>query len=257
MKVKKFLSAALVALMCVIALPIFFACSTPQGTKITTEKELKDAIATAQEEETDDELTFWLANDITIKEEDSYGSAICIKGKVTLNLNGKTITLKIENSERERSKRHGILIDDNSELTITGNGKITSEENDTSCLAVYGTDAKLTVENGTFIGCDEAVFVGEGTAIIKDGTFSALAAPLTNDYRFTLNVNDANGKNGTATIVVYGGVFKNYNPAESHSEDPAVNFVAEGYESVLVEGSETDYTVRQIQTTDNNEVVED
>ena len=40
--------------------------------------------------------------------------------------------------------------------------------------------------------------------------------------------------NSAAKILVYGGLFFKYDPAESLTENPAMNFVADGYESVIV-----------------------
>lgn len=46
----------------------------------------------------------------------------------------------------------------------------------------------------------------------------------------TLNCNDDAYKNGKANIVVTGGTFVNFNPAESYSEgSTAVSFVAADY----------------------------
>ena len=48
-----------------------------------------------------------------------------------------------------------------------------------------------------------------------------------------LNIKDAD--RGTSSIVVYGGKFFGFDPANNLSEGPETNFVAEGYKSVEVE----------------------
>ena len=50
---------------------------------------------------------------------------------------------------------------------------------------------------------------------------------------WTLNVKDADYKAGTAKIVVKGGSFKGFDPANNKAEGAGTSFVADGYESVL------------------------
>lgn len=52
------------------------------------------------------------------------------------------------------------------------------------------------------------------------------------EYEFVLNCYDANGKAGTAKIIVTGGTFVGFNPADNYAEGAHTNFVAPGYVSV-------------------------
>lgn len=121
-----------------------------------------------------------------------------------------------------------------------GNGKMVYDENtipdiekpiETSPYIIFGYfvyvayGGEAIINSGNFdsndVGC---VYVEKGTATINGGNFDATGENI----RFTLNLYDANGKNGTANIVVNGGSFVNYDPTQSNSENPVKNFVAPG-----------------------------
>ena len=67
-----------------------------------------------------------------------------------------------------------------------------------------------------------------GNALIEitGGTFIA-AKP-----EWTLNCKDADYKAGIANIIVKGGRFYKFNPANNSTEGPGTNYVAEGYQSI-------------------------
>ena len=164
----------------------------------------------------------------------------------TIDMNGKTIANTngvwdvVPNSWSLLSAQG-----ENVKLTITGNGTFKAKEND--CYAVDVQDgATVTIENGTFIGNIHAVYVYEGTANIKGGFYSVQQKyPDANKANeFVLNCYDANRANGTAKIIVTGGTFVNFNPADCKAEGENTNFVPAGY-SVISEkhGEDTWYTV--------------
>lgn len=70
--------------------------------------------------------------------------------------------------------------------------------------------------------------VAKGTLIVNGGFFQSYAG----DYRYILNCNDANHQNGTANIIVKGGTFVNFNPADCEAEGPHTSFVPAGYHVV-------------------------
>ena len=118
-------------------------------------------------------------------------------------------------------------------LTIKGNGVFKAKEND--CYAVDVQDGGVVViEDGEYVGNIHAVYVHTGTAIIKGGKFSVQQKyPQAGKAdEFVLNCYDANRKAGTASIVVYGGEFKNFNPADCYAEGAHTNFLAPGYKTV-------------------------
>ena len=164
--------------------------------------------------------------------------------ETTIDMNGKTIA----NITDVWSDNDWSLISaqEGANLTITGNGTFAAKEND--CYAVDVQDgATVTIENGTFIGNIHAVYVLEGTAYIKGGFYSVQQKyPDANKANeFVLNCYDANYKNNkSANIIVTGGTFVNFNPADCKAEGAGTNFVADGY-SVISEkhGEDTWYTV--------------
>ena len=163
--------------------------------------------------------------------------------ETTIDMNGKTIA----NTTEVWSGNDWSLISaqEGANLTITGNGTFQAKEND--CYAVDVQDgATVTIENGTFIGNIHAVYVLEGTAYIKGGFYSVQQKypDAAKADGFVLNCYDANRNAGTAKIIVTGGTFVNFNPADCWAEGPNTNFVAKGY-SVISEkhGEDTWYTV--------------
>lgn len=163
---------------------------------------------------------------------------------VTLDMNGKTLSNKTEIWDQSADKWSIISVRENGNLTITGNGKIDALEND--CYGIDVTDGgKLVIEDGEITGNISAVYVLEGSAEIKGGTYSIKQLDTNKDYAFTLNVLDKN-YNKTATITVTGGSFVNFDPAANAAEssDNTTNFVAKGYKTTPTkEGDKTIYTV--------------
>lgn len=159
-----------------------------------------------------------------------------------LDLNGKKLYNETPIWVKDMGKWSIISVRANGDLTITGNGTIHALKDD--CYALDVVDGgKLVIESGIFIGNVSAVYVLEGTAEIKGGEYSIQQLSSDKDYRFTLNLYDANGKAGTASIVVIGGTFHNFDPSDNLAENPKVDFVAEGYTSTLQEGNEDIYEV--------------
>ena len=153
----------------------------------------------------------------------------------TIDMNGKTIANTNDVWEKNPNSWSLISARENANLTITGNGTFAAKKDD--CYAVDVQDgATVTIENGTFIGNIHAVYVQKGTAYIKGGFYSVQQKypDAAKADEFVLNCYDANRANGTAKIIVTGGTFVNFNPANCQAEGPNTNFVADGY-SVISE----------------------
>ena len=168
------------------------------------------------------------------------------KKDITLNMNGKTIVNDIDLWEKGSAYNWSLVsAQKGSSLTIDGNGTFKAKEND--CYAVDVQDgSSVVIKNGTFVGNIHAVYVEEGTAIIEGGTYSVQQKyPDANKAdEFVLNCYDANREAGTAKIIVKGGTFINFNPADCWAEGAHTNFLAEGYKvKSEVKGSDTYYTV--------------
>ena len=184
-------------------------------------------------------------NAVTLGKDIAPTETITVSGKVksTLDLDGKTLA----NTEGIWSDNNWSLVSaqNGANLTITGNGTFAAKAND--CYAVDVRDGStVTITSGTFNGNIHAVYVLEGTAIIQGGFYSVQQKypDSAKADEFVLNCYDANRANGTANIVVTGGTFVNFNPADCQAEGKDTNFVADGYKVVTEpNGSDTWYTV--------------
>ena len=116
----------------------------------------------------------------------------------------------------------------------------------------------VNIRGGRFEAYTHVMYAEKGEINIYGGEFVMLGENADVDekghYKFLLNCYDANYQAGTARIKVYGGKFYNFNPAESYSEPSGpVNFVAEGYKSVMtIEDGIKVFTVVPNDTPDPN-----
>lgn len=148
----------------------------------------------------------------------------------TLNLGDLSISNK--NDIWSDSDWSLLSVRENSSLTITS-GAYIAKAND--CYAVDVQDGgHLVIEGGHYNGNVHAVYVLEGVAEIKGGTFEVQQKYPDADKadEFVLNCYDANRKNGTAKIIVTGGTFIGFNPGDCKAEGNGTNFVAPGYASI-------------------------
>ena len=153
--------------------------------------------------------------------------------EVVLDLNGKTIsnTTDIWNTA---ANDWSLLSVRGGSLTIKGAGTLQAKEND--CFAVDVMDGgKVVIEDGTYVGNAHAVYVFEGSVEIKGGKYSIQQpSGLSSPYGYVLNCYDANYKNGTAKIIVTGGEFVKFNPADCAAEGAHTNFLADSYKSTQI-----------------------
>ena len=170
---------------------------------------------------------------------------IAEKKDITLNMNGKTIANTSDIWDVAPNNWSLVSAQNGSSLTIDGNGTFKAKAND--CYAVDVQDgSSVVIKNGTFVGNIHAVYVLEGTAIIEGGTYSVQQKypDAAKADGFVLNCYDANRANGTAKIIVKGGTFINFNPADCWAEGEHTNFLASGYTvKSEVKGDDTYYTV--------------
>ena len=128
----------------------------------------------------------------------------------------------------------------NAELVIDGKGKLNQTfDSELGYLVRAAGNSKVTIKDGHFTAGLTAVQAGENAVVeIYGGYFEALTT--WKDKTWILNLID----NSNAKIIVYGGTFVNYDPSNSETEDPAKNFVAEGYKVVVTtEDGNKIYTV--------------
>lgn len=153
------------------------------------------------------------------------------------------------------------------DTVITNNGVITVSEDTAGDGVFMVTDGTLTLDgNGTINGLGKndynmAVWAKDnGKVVINNGYFTNVGAATENDPshfdlvyasgnaqieinggefkcetpKWTLNIKDKD--RATASIVVKGGKFHGFNPAECEVEGPNTNFVAPGYKVVEEDG---------------------
>lgn len=175
---------------------------------------------------------------VTLSDNVDFDRTIAVQpGKtMSVNLNGKTVkntTDLWENPSVPNSWSLFSVRGTDSKLTLSGDGEVIAKAND--CYAVDVQDGgHLVIEDGHYNGNIHAVYVEEGTAEIKGGTFEVQQKYPDADKadEFVLNCYDANRKNGTAKIIVTGGTFIGFNPGDCKAEGNGTNFVAPGYASI-------------------------
>ena len=161
--------------------------------------------------------------------------------EVVIDLNGKTIsnTADLWDVPNEDAGNWSLLSVKGGTLTIKGAGTLQAKEND--CYAVdVQNGGTVVIEDGTYVGNIHAVYVQNGTAEIKGGKYSIQQTypDAAKAYGFVLNCYDANRAAGTAKILVSGGEFVKFNPADCVAEGAGTNFVVAGYKSVA-DGTDT------------------
>ena len=142
----------------------------------------------------------------------NYPVLVCVEDKaITLDLNGKTIT--VDHQSTTDRIYAVVCVADGASLTVTGNGGIDVDVNDTNPKVVYmfwkrGTTGTLTIENGTYHmdnSEDSMVYTnGDEIVTVEGGTFT-LDKVGTRENRFPciFNVSGA----GDYNVIVTGGTF--------------------------------------------------
>ena len=168
-------------------------------------------------------------------------STLFVNEKVSavLNLNGHNIINNSNSTVLEEGD--GIIV--YGKLEINGQGTV--QGNTRAVWARSTTGAEVTINGGNYIGavggaCEVIYASGNGKITINGGTFEAKTEDKTSFAKpqfAVLNLH-ANGKDG-AHIYVYGGKFKNFDPANNVSENPVTvgNFVAQDYKSYAVDAN--------------------
>ena len=164
-----------------------------------------------------------------------------ISKSLTIDLNGMTVT---------GSGYDAVFQIDNADAKVViKNGKVVAVEQSGSAgkytMAIWASKAGCEV---TLEGLDvsqkithtedpqmDMIYASGGTITINSGNF------VSGTPAWTLNCNDTSYKNGTANIIVKGGTFVGFDPANNKAEGKGTNFVAAGYVSRMDEDGS--YTV--------------
>ena len=160
---------------------------------------------------------------------------------VVVDLNGKTITAEswIDESDNT-SNAYAFWVKPGAKLTINGNGRVETDAC-TYSMAVWAQGGEVVINGGNYYnngeGSDLIYASAGGKVTINGGYFEACEKQAgvdgTLEKRSALNLK-GNGKDG-CDIVVYGGQFFGFDPANNKSENPAKNFCAVGYASYELE----------------------
>ena len=202
--------------------PAFEDETTIDIENITTAAGLRTALANSHSAK--------LAADITLD-----GTISVPAGKdVVLDLNGHEIN-NTEDLWNDETGDWSLISVRGGKLTIKGNGILKAKEND--CFTVDVQDGgHVIIEDGEYISNVHAVYVWVGTAEIRGGKYSVQQKyqnPAKAD-EFVLNCYDAHHRDGTAKIIVTGGEFVKFNPADCWAEGAHTNFLAPGYKTTKI-----------------------
>ena len=160
---------------------------------------------------------------------DNEADRITISKPTTLNLDAKIISP--DDMGNNNTNFCALIVDADTTINTGKNGGIDTGVNGGYALNVR-KGANLTITGGSYYGGGTAVQVQEGTLTITGGHFAVEAFGEPYGYNFLLNCIDSAYKNGTAKIIVMGGTFVNFNPADCQAEGAHTNFVADGYKVV-------------------------
>lgn len=199
---------------------------------------------------------------IVLNEDINYPYAFKVENAdMTIDLNGHTLTTKpsiygdamqvtnaslvlkngkIAEAKTAKGDSGMVYVSNNSNVVLDN---MTLETNIAIPVWVNGDNSNVTIVSGNYksTGNSQSIYVSKAAkVVIEGGEFSADYTDKNGNQlfgKYTLNLLDKIiGDNDPKTFIeVKGGTFYNgFNPAESHSENPVANFVAEGYESVMV-----------------------
>lgn len=194
-----------------------------------------------------------LTKDITIKPDLSNEQKndselvpqMTVTKDTTLDLNGNQ--LLVENKDYGKATPALIAVTGGT-LTINGD-----DDSIFSCEAgshqVYGINVNggsVVINGGKFYGALTAVQVQKGSLEINGGFFDmapTCKGQVPQYAKYVVNAIDANYRDGSATILIKGGTFVNFDPS-ADPEGKGTSYVADGYKVVSeTHGSETWYTV--------------
>lgn len=163
---------------------------------------------------------------------------ISVTGDVVIDMNGYTLSRSNANANGKNVLFY--VNGTGSKLMFTGNGNVnvTSGKTDIAVWADKGSE--VTIESCNFygVGCEKSsdlIYSKDGKINIHGGTFKL---DVMNTQSFSepqyaiLNVYGANVDNARNYIVVDGGRFFKFNPADNVSEGANTSFVADGYTAV-------------------------
>jgi len=139
------------------------------------------------------------------------------------------------------NKRFGTYIVLSSFLLTVKNGSAEAKNGYTFIVGKRNESiGNLTIESGNYKGITSAVTLVCGTVTINGGYFEG--TEYNGAHEFTLNCIDDLYLADKANVIVNGGTFYKFNPANNAAEGANTNFVADGY--LAVENADGIWTVK-------------
>jgi hypothetical protein len=176
---------------------------------------------------------------INLVEDVELTEAYAVTSELTVNLNGYKVSAPAD------TEGNGIFwVKAGGNLTIEGPGTVDGVGSNNYNMAIWADGGKVTINGGTYTNTDatsdipnddhfDLIYVKNGgEVVINDGEFTCVTP------KWTLNSNDSLKGN----FIVNGGRFAGYDPANSETENPVINWVAEGY---ISEADGDYFTVRE------------
>ena len=180
-----------------------------------------------------------LTQDVVVSDYIKIDQAVVID----LYLNGKTLSCSKEGTE--------IFYVNNAEAELNIHGEGTLKTN--HGYSVWANKGVAKIHGGLFTGDTvHHVYVStEGKAEIYGGEFH----PATGEHGYILNERDQDREN--SSILVFGGSFMNWNPADNGAEGAGTNFVHEEHMVVVhQDGEDTWYDVWYDDESNRNQAAE-
>ena len=167
---------------------------------------------------------FVLTEDLTLTAPHYLQGTVECNADAVIDLNGYTLNYVIPSDiTGDLADKYAIFVRvlNNASLTFI-NGNVVSD----GYIASVNEGGVLNISEGVYETNSCTLFQSNGGKInISGGEFKA--APYNGDHRYTLNFIDSKKQDGL--IEVTGGRFYKYNPSESNSENPAMDFCGAGY----------------------------
>ncbi|MBR1455883.1 MAG: InlB B-repeat-containing protein, partial [Oscillospiraceae bacterium] len=172
--------------------------------------------------------TYKLLKDLTVAQ-----ATASAKGAVTLDLNGKTLTVT---GDEAGIFVYPALTGTATTLTITGDGKVVVADG-ADAIAVWASRrGEVIIENGEFVGAAVAVYTSDSAKVtVNGGTFKVNEA----DKTFVLNRQDGSA----STITVNYGTFYGFDPANNAADGANTNYVTADNKIVVADDAAGTYTV--------------
>ena len=184
------------------------------------------------------EYAAMFGGEVTLKTHMTLEQGLTIAKPMTINLNGYQLKYTGNDVLFRFSENASLVINGNNKAgsMIITNPNTPTANGGNGYIALVKDGQSVTFNGGTYHvkkACTIAQASG-GKIYVKDGTFQAQEYEVNGvkDHRYTFNHSD--DKKEVGLIEITGGKFYKYNPAESHSENPAMSFIPEGYGSYVI-----------------------